>query len=148
TGKLALASSGVQYSWVPLLRGWQDDLGAGNAAPWPFLIQVGIPAIGLALLALFARRPDRWTLACFLVLAHAVFALYLPWPTTTGFIHYNRTAIGLFLSGLLLGALPMARARLSPTGSLPPWTGRVAYSLIGLSTVGGWLLVLTHVQNP
>ena len=148
TGQSGFLSSGLEYSWVPLLHGLRDDLGAGSAAPWPFLIQLGIPALGLGLLALVSRPAGRWTLAALLTLAYAVFVIYLPWPTTTGFIHYDRTGVGLLLSGLLLGCPPLAGAAVSPTGGLSRRAGQVAFGLVALSTLGGWLLVLARVQGP
>jgi hypothetical protein len=148
TGELGLLSSGLEYSWAPLLRGLRDDLGAGSAAPWPFLIQLGIPAVGLGGMALVSCPAGRWTLAALVTLAYAVFVIYLPWPTTTGFIHYDRTGVGLLLSGLFLGSPALAGVPLSPTGGLSRRAGQAAFGLVALSTLGGWLLVLVHAQGP
>jgi hypothetical protein len=148
TGDVGLLSSGLEYSWVPLLHGLRDDLGAGRAVPWPFLIQLGIPAVGLGLLALVSRPGGRWTLAGLVTLAYALFVIYLPWPTTSGFIHYDRTGVGLLLSALLLGCPALEGAALSPTGGLSRRAVQAAFGLVALSTLGGWLLVLVHAQGP
>jgi hypothetical protein len=99
-------------------------------------------------MALVSRPAGRWTLAALVTLAYAVFVIYLPWPTTTGFIHYDRTGVGLLLTGLLLGSPALAGAALSPTGGLSRRAGQAAFGLVALSTLGGWLLVLVHAQGP
>lgn len=147
TGHLGAEAGRLTYSWIPFDRALHDDLGAGAAAPWPFLIQLGIPA-GLLLVAVLTGRGAWRGLAGLLVLAHIVLVAYLPWPTTTGFIHYDRSGLGLLLSALLLGAGPLALPGPPLTGTVPRLGRQVAYGAVALSTIGGWALLLARVQGP
>ncbi len=147
TGHLGAEAGRLTYSWIPFDRALHDDLGAGAAAPWPFLIQLGIPAM-LLLVVLLTQRGAARGLAGLLVLAHIVLVAYLPWPTTTGFIHYDRSGLGLLLSALLLGAGPLPLPIPASTGGLPRLARPVVYGAVALSTVGGWVLLLTRVQGP
>lgn len=147
TGQFSAEAGRLTYSFIPFERALRDDLGAGRAAPWPFLIQLGIPAIAL-LLVLLTQRAAWPRLAGLLVAANIVLVAYLPWPTTTGFIHYDRAGLGLLLSALLFGAGPLPRLHSDPTGDLPAPARQVVYGAVALSTLGGWVLLFTHVQGP
>jgi hypothetical protein len=107
-----------------------------------------IPALGLGLLALVSRAVGRWTLAAVARVVYAAFVIYLPRPTRTGFIHYDRTGVRLLLSGLLLGTPALPGAAPSPTGGLSPRAGWVAFELVALSTLGGWLQARQRLQGP
>lgn len=147
TGQFSAEAGRLTYSLIPFERALRDDLGAGSAAPWPFLVQLGIPA-AMLLLVLLTQRTAVRRLAGLLVAANLVLVAYLPWPTTTGFIHYDRVGLGLLLSALLLGAGPLPRLDPDLTGGLPPLARRVVYGAVALSTLGGWVLLFTRVQGP
>jgi hypothetical protein len=107
-----------------------------------------LPLSALELLALVSQAVGRWTLVAVARVVYAAFAIYLPRPTTTGFIHYDRTGVRLLLSGLLLGAPALPGAAPSPTGGLSPRAGWVAFELVALSTLGGWLQARQRLQGP
>jgi hypothetical protein len=82
-----------------------------------------------------------------LALAYTVSGIHPLMPMTTRNARYARTGEGL-AAEWAAGQPAVVCAALSPMAGSPRRAGQVAFGLVALSTLGGWLLVLVHAQGP